>query len=117
VDRSLRLRIMRDITHYRRNSAFCTSADFCDMVKKPFTSAGTITAQQVRAARAWLNLSQDDLAATTLIARRAIQDFENGKREPQPRTLRDLRVALEQAGIEFLFIGEHAAGICKRDPD
>jgi DNA-binding transcriptional regulator YiaG len=88
-----------------------------DMVKKPFTSAGTITAQQVRAARAWLNLSQGDLAATTLIARRAIQDFENGKREPQPRTLRDLRVALEQAGIEFLFIGEHAAGICKRDPD
>jgi DNA-binding transcriptional regulator YiaG len=108
---------MRDITHYRRNSAFCTSADFCDMVKKPFTSAGTISAEQVRAARAWLNLSQDDLAATTLIARRAIQDFENGKREPQPRTLRDLRVALEQAGIEFLFIGEHAAGICKRDPD
>lgn len=34
-----------------------------------------------------------------------IQDFENGKREPQPRTLRDLRIALEQAGIEFLFIG------------
>jgi hypothetical protein len=29
----------------------------------------------------------------------------------------DLRNALEQAGIEFLFIGEHAAGICKRDPD
>ena len=78
---------------------------------KPFTSAGTITARQVGAARAWLNLSQDDLAATTLIARRAIQDFENGKREPQPRTLRDLRNALEQAGIEFLFIGEHAAGI------
>ena len=30
---------------------------------------------------------------------------------------RDLRVALEQAGIEFLFVGEHAAGICKRDLD
>jgi DNA-binding transcriptional regulator YiaG len=107
---------MRFIAHYRHNCAFCTSG-FFDMVKKPFTSAGTITAQQVRAARAWLNLSQDDLAATTLIARRAIQDFENGKREPQPRTLRDLRTALEQAGIEFLFIGEHAVGICTRDRD
>jgi transcriptional regulator with XRE-family HTH domain len=83
------------------------------MVKKPLTSARTITAQEVRAARA--QISQDDLAATTLIARSAIQDFENGKREPKPRTLRDLRTALEQAGIEFLFVGDDAVGIRKRD--
>jgi transcriptional regulator with XRE-family HTH domain len=87
------------------------------MVKKPYTSSGTVTAQQVRAARAWLDLSQDDLAAKTGITRRAIQDFENGKRTPQPRTLRDFRNALEELGIEFLFIEERAAGICASDPE
>lgn len=87
------------------------------MVKKPFTPSGTVTAQQVRAARAWLDLSQDDLAEKTGITRRAIQDFENGKRTPQPRTLRDFRNALEQLGIEFLFIEERAVGICTRDGD
>ena len=87
------------------------------MVKKPFTSLGTVTAQQVRAARAWLDLSQDDLAEKTGITRRAIQDFENGKRTPQPRTLRDFRNALEQLGIEFLFVEERAVGICARGPE
>jgi transcriptional regulator with XRE-family HTH domain len=81
------------------------------MVKRPFTSTGTITAQQIKAARAWLDISQDDLAAKTGVTRRAIQDFENGKRVPQARTLRDLRNALEQSGIEFLSIGERAVGI------
>jgi transcriptional regulator with XRE-family HTH domain len=87
------------------------------MVKKPLTSSGTITAQQVRAARAWLDLSQDDLAQKTGITRRAIQDFENGKRTPQPRTLRYFRNALEEFGIEFLFIEERAVGICAREAD
>lgn len=87
------------------------------MVKKPFTFSGTVTAQQVKAARAWLDLSQDDLAKRTGLTRRAIQDFENGKRTPQPRTLRDFKNALEELGIEFLFVEERAAGICARDPD
>ena len=87
------------------------------MVKKSFTSTGTVTPAQIKAARAWLGLSQDDLAAKTGLARRAIQDFENGKREPQPRTRRDLRNAFEQLGLEFLFIGERAVGICERDPN
>ena len=87
------------------------------MVKKAYTSLGTVTAQQVRAARAWLDLSQDDLAEKTGITRRAIQDFENGKRTPQPRTLRDFRNALEELGIEFLFVEERAVGICARGPE
>ena len=82
------------------------------MVKKPFSTTGTVTAQQVRAARAWLDLSQQDLAEASLVARRAIQEFELGKREPQPRTLRDLREALEKKGIKFLFVDGRAVGIC-----
>jgi len=87
------------------------------MVKKSFTFSGTITAQQVKAARAWLDLSQDALAVKTGLTRRAVQDFENGKRTPQPRTLRDFRNALEELGIEFLFVEERAVGICARDTD
>ena len=87
------------------------------MVKKSFTTTGTVTAQQIKAARAWLDLSQQDLAAQTMVARRAIQEFELGNREPQPRTLRDLRLALEKRGIEFLFIDGRAVGICFRETD
>jgi len=87
------------------------------MVKKSFTSSGTVTAKQVKAARAWLDLSQDGLAKKTGLTRRAVQDFENGKRTPQPRTLRDFRDALEELGIEFLFVEERAVGICAHEPD
>lgn len=85
------------------------------MVKKPFTTTGTITGQQVKAARAWLDLSQDALSAETMVARRAIQDFETGKAAPKPRTLRDLRLALEGKGIAFLFVDERAVGIAVSD--
>jgi transcriptional regulator with XRE-family HTH domain len=85
------------------------------MVKKPFTTTGTVTAQQIKAARAWLDISQQDLAAETMVARRAIQEFELGNREPQPRTLRDLREALEKRGIEFLFVEGRAVGIAASD--
>lgn len=81
------------------------------MVKKPSVTTGTITGKQVKAARAWLDLSQDDLAAETMVARRAIQDFETGKGTPTPRTLRDLRLALEARGITFLFVDQRAVGI------
>lgn len=86
------------------------------MVKKLFATTGTITGQQVKAARAWLNLSQDDLSAETMIARRAIQDFEAGKGTPTPRTLRDLRAALEERGIAFLFVEGQAVGIAATGP-
>ncbi|OSI67452.1 hypothetical protein BSZ21_17535 [Bradyrhizobium canariense] len=70
-----------------------------------------MTAKQFKAARAWLDLSQQDLATETLVGRRAIQEFELGNRDPQPRTLRDLREALEKRGVKFLFIGGRAVGI------
>lgn len=85
------------------------------MVKKPSATTGTITGKQVKAARAWLDLSQDDLAAETMVARRAIQDFESGKGTPKPRTLRDLRLALEGRGITFLFVDQRAVGITASD--
>jgi transcriptional regulator with XRE-family HTH domain len=80
------------------------------MVKKPIPAVGKLTNRQVIAARAWLGFSQTDLAELSGVTRRAIQDFENGKREPQARTLRDIRNALEKSGVEFLFNGDRAVG-------
>jgi transcriptional regulator with XRE-family HTH domain len=87
------------------------------MVKRAQTKTGILTNRQVKAARAWLDLSQDDLAEKSAVTRRTIQDFESRKRIPQARTLRDLQQALEDEGIEFIFSGERGIGIRERDPE
>jgi DNA-binding transcriptional regulator YiaG len=87
------------------------------MVKKAQTKTGIVTNRQVKAARAWLDLSQDGLAERSLVTRRTLQDFESGKRVPQPRTLRDLQKALEDCGVEFIFSGDRGIGIRERDPE
>ena len=61
---------------------------------------------QIRAARALLNLSQDDLAKRANIERRSLMRIESqddptyGPRRVQ--TVEAVRLALEAAGIEFL---------------
>lgn len=60
-----------------------------------------ITPEQCRAARAFLNWSQDDLSSKSGVAKATIADFERGKRTPYGRTLRDLQKVFEEEGIEF----------------
>lgn len=46
------------------------------------------------------------------VAKRTVADFERGATQPQQRTLRDLRVTLEAAGIEFIAMdGEKGEGV------
>lgn len=61
-----------------------------------------IISAQCRAARALLNWSRKDLADVAKVAERTIVDFERGAREPYERTLRDIREALEGAGVVFI---------------
>jgi transcriptional regulator with XRE-family HTH domain len=61
----------------------------------------TIFPEQCRAARALLNWSQAVLAERAAVAKQTLADFERGARSPYPRTLADIREALEAAGIEF----------------
>ena len=68
-----------------------------------------ITSDQCRAARALLKWSQGDLKEKTMVARATIAEFEKGTRQAHDRTLRDLRVAFEEAGIEF--IDENGGGV------
>src|SRR5947209_8257728 len=61
----------------------------------------TISPAQCRAARALLDWSQERLSAESKVGAKTIVDFEQGKRSPFPRTVRDLRETFEAAGIEF----------------
>lgn len=61
-----------------------------------------IISAQCRAARALINWSRKDLAEAAKVAERTIVDFERGAREPYERTLRDVREALEKAGVVFV---------------
>ena len=61
----------------------------------------TFTPAHSRAARALIGWSQDQLAAASKVAKATIANFETGKRDPYPRTLDDLRQALEEMGVEF----------------
>jgi transcriptional regulator with XRE-family HTH domain len=70
-----------------------------------------LNAEQIRAARGWLGLSQDDLARLSGVAKRTIARFEKDLSVPYERTLRDLQSCLEEKGIEFLFDGSTGVGI------
>jgi predicted transcriptional regulator len=70
-----------------------------------------LNAEQMRAARGWLGISQDELAMLSGVAKRTIARFEKGLSVPYERTLRDLQSCLEEMGIEFLFDGSKGVGV------
>jgi transcriptional regulator with XRE-family HTH domain len=70
-----------------------------------------ITPAQVRAARAWLNWSQDNLSERSGVSQRTIARYELEKSVPYETTLANLRAAFEAAGIRFQFNGMSAKGI------
>jgi transcriptional regulator with XRE-family HTH domain len=74
------------------------------------------TAAQLRAARALLNWSQNDLAEVSMVSRTAIAEIEREAREPHNRTLRDLIQAFEFAGVEFIEEDTGGRGVRFRHP-
>jgi DNA-binding transcriptional regulator YiaG len=61
-----------------------------------------MTPEQCRAARAWLEWSQDVLAKTGNVGVSTVRDFEAGRREPTRNNLAAMTAALEAAGIAFV---------------
>jgi len=76
----------------------------------------SITSAQCRAARGLLGWSQTDLSAASKTATKTIADFERGARAPYPRTLEDVRSALEKAGIVFIESNGGGPGVRLRKP-
>lgn len=76
----------------------------------------SISREQCRGARGLLGWSQSDLSKASKTATKTIADFERGVREPYPRTLEDVRGALEKAGVEFIEENGGGAGVRLRKP-
>lgn len=61
-----------------------------------------MTPAQCRAARAWLDISQIELAKAAGVSPSTIRDFESGGRRLIANNLNAIRVSLEKRGIEFI---------------
>jgi transcriptional regulator with XRE-family HTH domain len=75
-----------------------------------------MTPEQCRAARAWLNLTQSDLADAADVALSTLKDFEGGRRVPIANNLAAIQAALEKRGISFVD-GEKTCGITYAKPE
>ena len=60
-----------------------------------------MTPEQCRAARAWLDMSQTDLAKAAKVSQSTVKDFESGSRTPIPSTQTAMQAVLEREGIGF----------------
>jgi ribosome-binding protein aMBF1 (putative translation factor) len=58
--------------------------------------------EQCRAARAWLDWSQEELAGKASVSLSTVRDFEKGRRVPIPNNLTAMKAALESTGIAFV---------------
>lgn len=61
-----------------------------------------LSPQQVRAARALLAWSQQDLAKSAGVAQSTVADFERAARTPVPNNAEAIKKALTEAGVNFL---------------
>jgi ribosome-binding protein aMBF1 (putative translation factor) len=70
-----------------------------------------ITAAQSRAARALLNISQDELSKKAEVGVATIRTFETGKAQTRRSVIKALRGALEELGITFVPENGEGAGV------
>lgn len=71
-----------------------------------------MTPAQCRAARAWLNWSQDDLADRARVSQSTVRDFERGRRTPIANNLDALVRVFEANGV---VLTTDPAGIAAKD--
>ena len=73
-----------------------------------------LTPRLCRTARTLVDLSQAELAARAGVNPRTLMDFEREARSPVPSTLKAIRLALEEMGVEFLNGDEPGVKLRKR---
>lgn len=62
-----------------------------------------ISPEQCRAARAWLDWKQEELAAKAGVSLSTVRDFEKGRRTPIANNARALAEAFGEAGLDLTF--------------
>lgn len=75
------------------------------MIMAPSSHPDVLIPRHVKAARALLAWSQQDLAKAAKVATSTVADFERGQRTPIANNAQAIRAALEGAGIRFLPTG------------
>jgi len=73
-----------------------------------------ITGSQIRAARALLGWSQQDLADKAVLSETAVLKLETERADTRTSTIVKVRKALEDAGIEFIDRPDGASGVVLR---
>ncbi len=71
--------------------------------------------EQSRAARGWLDWTQEELAKRSNVSLSTVRDFEKERRLSVRNNLLALRHALEQSGIVFNFDGDSPLGLSAPD--
>lgn len=71
-----------------------------------------LTPGQCRAARGFLDWTQDELAARAGLSRSTVRDFEKGRHDLHPSSALQLVRTLEEAGITLIRAGDAGPGVC-----
>lgn len=77
----------------------------------PADCGGMVSPRQIRAARALLGWSQQDLADAAIVSVNALARLEKGKVDSRVSTLQSIERALKKAGIEFLSADKKGEGV------
>jgi transcriptional regulator with XRE-family HTH domain len=72
--------------------------------------------EQCRAARGWLDWTQQVLAERAHVGLSTVKDFEKGQRTPVPNNLTAIRTAIEDAGVKLVFGKDGAAAGIAGEP-
>jgi transcriptional regulator with XRE-family HTH domain len=70
-----------------------------------------VSARQIRAARALLGWTQQQLADRAIVSFNAVTRLERGEVDPRVSTITAVEAALVKAGVEFLSAGEKGEGV------
>ncbi len=70
-----------------------------------------ISARQIRAARALLGWTQQQLADKAIVSFNAVTRLERGEVDPRVSTITAVEMALAKAGIEFLAAADKGEGV------
>ena len=74
-----------------------------------------LTPEQSRAARGWLDWTQQDLANRAQVSRSTVRAFEKGRRVPTANNLDALRRAINAAGVQLVHKKGKPVGIAIMD--